>query len=66
MAGLTAVARDAALKEAKDAGERCHAAEAKLKTLRDQLPRQLEVREEKVKAQEEEVTVRDAELEQLA
>ena len=51
--GLAAAAHDVALKEAKDAQERCHAMEAELKTVQDQQATQAN----QLKVQEEELEV---------
>ena len=66
MAGLATTARDVALKDAKAAEERCRAAKAELKTLRDKQAtrtRQLEEQVEKLKAREATVADRDVEQE---
>jgi hypothetical protein len=68
-AGLAAATRDAAMKDAKAAEERCRATEAKLSTLHDEQAaeaRQRKVQEEELKAQKAAVADRDAELERAA
>ena len=68
-ADQAATAREVALKDAEAAKERYWVAEVELENLRKERATaacQLEAREEKLKAQEEAVTGRDAELEQLA
>nr|XP_020156658.1 nascent polypeptide-associated complex subunit alpha, muscle-specific form-like [Aegilops tauschii subsp. strangulata] len=68
-ADQAAAACEVALKDAEATRERCRAAVVELENLHKEwaaMARQLEVREEKVKAQEEAVTGRDADLEQLA
>ena len=65
MAGVAAVGRDLAQKEAKDTQERCRIVEAELKALQDQQDAQasqLQVQEEKLKAQEAAVVSCNTEL----
>ena len=67
--GLAAAPRDAALKQAEVAKERCRLVEAELETMRRERAKEARGRkaeEEKMKAREDTVRGRDAELEQLA